>query len=275
MPELPEVEFVARQLLAELIGRAVVGVEVRWPGAISAPNAAALAAGVRGRRFVAVSRRAKHLLLALDSGATLVIHRRMTGNLTLAPAGAEPLYLRVRFSLDDGRDLIFSDPRKFGRIALLSRPELEQALAALGPEPLEDAFTSAVLAQRLAGCERALKALLLDQTVIAGLGNIYADEALFRARLHPLRAGASLSPAEIAALRRGIRSALWTGLEHGGTTFGRHRDLYDETGTNVQHLDVYRRTGDPCRRCGTRIERIVVVQRGTHFCPRCQPAARE
>jgi formamidopyrimidine-DNA glycosylase len=275
MPELPEVEYVARQLRAALVGRAIVAVEVGWARAISAPEVEAFRAAVRGRRIVAVSRRAKHLLIALDSGETLVIHRRMSGNVTLVAAGAEPLYTRVRFTLDDGRDLVFSDPRKFGRIALLAPSELEAMLDALGPEPLEEDFTPEVLAQRLAGRERALKALLLDQAVIAGLGNIYADEALFRARLHPLRAGASLAPAEVAALRWGIRDALRTGLEHGGTTIGRHRDAYDEAGTNLDHLDVYRRTGQPCRRCGTAIARIVVAQRGTHFCPRCQPAPTE
>jgi formamidopyrimidine-DNA glycosylase len=275
MPELPEVEYVARQLRAALVGRAIVAVEVSWARAISAPEVEAFRAAVRGRRIVAVSRRAKHLLIALDSGETLVIHRRMSGNVTLVAAGAEPLYTRVRFTLDDGRDLVFSDPRKFGRIALLAPSELEAMLDALGPEPLEEDFTPEVLAQRLAGRERALKALLLDQAVIAGLGNIYADEALFRARLHPLRAGASLAPAEVAALRWGIRDALRTGLEHGGTTIGRHRDAYDEAGTNLDHLDVYQRTGQPCRRCGTAIARIVVAQRGTHFCPRCQPAPTE
>jgi formamidopyrimidine-DNA glycosylase len=272
MPELPEVEYVARQLRAALVGRTIVAAEVRWPRAISAPEAEAFPAAVRGRRVTAVRRRAKHLLITLDSDETLVIHRRMSGNLTLVPAGAEPLYTRVRLTLDDGRDLIFSDPRKFGRIALLAPSALEAALDALGPEPLEDDFTPDVLAERLAGRERGLKALLLDQAVIAGLGNIYADEALYRARLHPLRAGASLTPAEVATLRWGIRDALRTGLEHGGTTFGRHRDAYDEAGTNLDHLDVYRRTGQPCRRCGTPIARIVVAQRGTHFCPRCQPA---
>lgn len=149
---------------------------------------------------------------------------------------------------------------------------MKAALAPLGPEPLADTFTTAVLTERLAGRDRALKALLLDQTIIAGLGNIYADEALFRARLHPLRTGASLTAAEVASLRWGIREALRTGIAHGGTTFGRHRDVYDEAGTNLEHLDVYRRTGQPCRRCGTAIARIEVAQRGTHFCPRCQPA---
>jgi formamidopyrimidine-DNA glycosylase len=271
MPELPEVEYVARQLRAELVGRTVVAAEVRWARAISAPDVDTFGAALRGQRVVAVSRRAKHLLIALESADTMVIHRRMSGNLTLASSGAEPLYTRVRFELDDGRVLIFSDPRKFGRIALLAPSELDAVLGVLGPEPLEDDFTPEVLAERLAGRERALKALLLDQTVIAGLGNIYADEALFRARLHPLRTGGDLTSAELAALRWGIRDALRTGLDHGGTTFGRHRDVYDEAGTNVEHLDVYRRTGQPCRRCGTSITRIVVAQRGTHFCPRCQP----
>jgi formamidopyrimidine-DNA glycosylase len=275
MPELPEVEYVARQLRAAMEGRTVVAAEVRWSKAISVPAVEEFCAALRGQRVVGVSRRAKHLLVALESAGTLVIHRRMTGNLTLVPSGAEPLYTRVRFALDDGRDLIFSDPRKFGRIALLAPDELEAALGALGPEPLEDAFTPEVLAERLAGRGRALKALLLDQTVIAGLGNIYADEALYRARLHPTRAAASLTQAEVAALCWGIRDALRTGLEHGGTTFGRHRDAYDEAGTNVDHLDVYRRTGQPCRRCGTAIVRIAVAQRGTHFCPRCQPIARD
>jgi formamidopyrimidine-DNA glycosylase len=275
MPELPEVEIVSRQLQTELVGRVIMAVDVRWPGAINAPDVEGFIASVCGRRVVTVGRRAKHLLLTLDTGAALVIHRRMTGNLTLAPAGVEPLYTRVRFTLDDGRDLIFTDPRKFGRIALLTPSELATSLAALGPEPLAEDFTPAVLAERLGGRDRALKALLLDQTVIAGLGNIYADEALFRARLHPLRTGISLTVAEIAALRWGIRDALRTGLEHGGTTIGRHRDVYDEAGTNVEHLDVYRRTGQPCRRCGTAIKRIVVAQRGTHFCPRCQPAAED
>jgi formamidopyrimidine-DNA glycosylase len=275
MPELPEVEYVARQLRNELVGRTVVALDVRWPRAVSTPDVEHFAAGIRGRRVVAVGRRAKHLLIALDSGDTLAIHRRMTGNLTLATVGAEPAYVRVRLVLDDGRDLVFSDPRKFGRLALLSPEDLEAAMAALGPEPLADDFTPEVLAQRLAGRERALKALLLDQSVVAGLGNIYADEALYRARLHPLRTGASLTMAEAAALRWGIRDALRTGIEHGGTTFGRHRGIYEEAGTNLEHLDVYRRTGQPCRRCSTLIARIVVAQRGTHFCPRCQPRAED
>ena len=141
----------------------------------------------------------------------------------------------------------------------------------LGPEPLEDAFTPAALAARLAGHAGAIKAVLLDQRVVAGLGNIYADEALFRAGIHPLRPAASLAAEEIARLHAGIQGALTTGIAHGGTTFGRHRDVYNEAGVNLEHVEVYRRTGQPCLRCGAPIERIVVAQRGTHFCPHCQP----
>lgn len=273
MPELPEVEYVARQLRATLIGRRIVGVETRWERSIEGVAPERFAALVSGRAVTAVGRRAKYLLLTLDDGTLLTIHRRMSGNLLLWAAGEpEPLYLRVVFTLDDGRRLAYTDPRKFGRIALVAPGEaLPAALAALGPEPLEDAFTPATLQARLAGRRSAIKAVLLDQRVVAGLGNIYADEALYRARIHPLRAADSLTPDEVARLHAGIRGALETGIAHGGTTFGRHRDIYDEAGVNLEHVEVYRRTGQPCPRCGTPIERIVVAQRGTHFCPHCQP----
>lgn len=273
MPELPEVEYVARQLRDMLIGRAILRADVSWPRAIATPDPAEFAARIAGQRVTHIARRGKYLLIGLDHGETLVVHRRMSGNLVLCAAGAEVAYARARFALDDGRALVYSDPRKFGRLALVAGDDLPAFFAALGPEPLDDAFTPEVLAARLAGRARAIKALLLDQTVVAGLGNIYADEALFRARLHPLRPGDSLSPDEIAALRNAIQAALATGIAHGGTTFGRHRDLYDEAGTNLDYIEVYRRTGQPCVRCGTPIERMVVAQRGTHFCPHCQPRA--
>jgi formamidopyrimidine-DNA glycosylase len=196
----------------------------------------------------------------------------MSGNLTFAAAGVEVPYTRVRLLLGDGRQLAYSDPRKFGRLMLLRGEELAEAFAALGPEPLDPAFTPEALAARLANRPRAIKALLLDQSVVAGLGNIYTDEALFRAGVHPLRPAGSLTPDEVAALHTGIQGALRTGIEHGGTTFGRHRDVYDEAGSNLEHVEVYQRTGQPCVRCGTPVERIVVAQRGTHFCPHCQPA---
>ena len=274
MPELPEVEHVARQLRATLVGRRFTGAEARWARAIEGMTPAEFAAGVTGRAVTAVGRRAKYLLLTLDDDRQVVIHRRMSGNLSLrGPDDAEPPYVRVALNLDDGRRRYYTDPRKFGRLALISPDAPPPALAALGPEPLEEDFTTVALAVRLAGSRRAIKAALLDQRVVAGLGNIYADEALFRARIHPLRPAGSLSGDELARLREGIQGALMTGLAHGGTTFGRYRDLYDEEGDNLDFVEAYQRTGQPCLRCGTPIARITVAQRGTHFCPQCQPVS--
>jgi formamidopyrimidine-DNA glycosylase len=272
MPELPEVEYIARQLRRELVGRTFTGVDVEWPRAVAGTDATEFTARVVGQRVTEIGRRGKYLLISLSDGDTLVVHRRMTGNLVFARLDQVIPYTRVRFDLDDGSQLAFSDPRKFGRLMLAAAGELPHVLGGLGPEPLEAAFTPQALAMQLAGRSTAIKALLLDQSAIAGLGNIYADEALFRAGTHPLRPAASLTADEVAALHAGIRSALLTGIEHGGTTFGRHRDVHNEAGTNREHLDVYRRAGQPCHRCGAAIQRIVVAQRGTHFCSRCQPA---
>jgi formamidopyrimidine-DNA glycosylase len=271
MPELPEVEHVARQLREALVGRSIVGARVYWPRAIAGMEPEDFVARLTGRRVSGTGRRAKYLLIRLDDGDVLVVHRRMSGNLTLADPSKEYPYTRVELCLDDGRRLLYTDPRKFGRLALVPGDELPTFFAPLGPEPLEDDFTPQVLAERLAGRQRPIKALLLDQGVVAGLGNIYADEALFRAGIHPLRPAASLTPDEIARLHAGIRGALQAGIDHRGTTFGRYRDVYDQAGENLGHVEVYQRTGEPCVRCGTPIQRIVVAQRGTHFCPHCQP----
>lgn len=271
MPELPEVEHVARQLRVALIGRRIVAAEVHWERSIARPSAREFVARVASQQVTGIDRRGKYLLIALSAGDALVVHRRMSGNLTFAATGVEVPYARVRLLLDDGQQLVYSDPRKFGRLMLLPLADVASALGSLGPEPLDPAFTPEALGVRLANRPRAIKALLLDQSVVAGLGNIYADESLFRAGIHPLRPASSLAPHEVAALREGIQGALTTGIEHGGTTFGRHRDAYDEAGSNLEHVEVYRRTGQPCVRCGTLIVRIVVAQRGTHFCPYCQP----
>lgn len=270
MPELPEVEYVARQLRADLVGHTIMRAHVLWARSIQEMDAAEFESRVAGRQVAGIGRRGKYLLISLAGGEALIVHRRMSGNLILGHPTDEVLYARVTFDLDDGRRLVYSDPRKFGRLALMSESALESYFAALGPEPLDVAFTPDVLAVRLAGSDRALKALLLDQSVVAGLGNIYADEALFRAALHPMRTAGSLNRREVTALHAGIQGALLTGIAHGGTTFGRHRDAYNEAGTNLEHVEVYRRTGLPCVRCGAPIERIVVAQRGTHFCPQCQ-----
>jgi formamidopyrimidine-DNA glycosylase len=272
MPELPEVEYVARQLRQALVGSRIMRAEVLWPRTVSPMAPEELIARLTGRRVLAVWRRAKYLMLTLDSGESVVIHRRMSGNLRLARADEDAPYTRVALLLSNGRRLLFTDPRKFGRMTVAAPEELPALFSKLGPEPLDADFTPDILAERLARRGRAIKAALLDQSVVAGLGNIYADEALFRARIHPLMSAATLTPDEIAALHVGIQEALQTGIDHGGTTFGRHRGLYDEPGSNLEHVQVYRRTGQPCPRCGTSIARIRVAQRSAHFCPQCQPA---
>lgn len=273
MPELPEVEYVARQLRATLPGHRFTGADVRWPRTTDGMEPAVFAAALTGRTVTEIGLRAKYLLVTLDDGAILVIHRRMSGNLALRRVEEpEPPYVRVALDLDDGRRLYYTDPRKFGRLTLVSPGAPPAKFAELGPEPLDDSFTASSLAARLMGSRRALKAVLLDQWVVAGLGNIYADEALYRARLHPLRQAGSLTTEEVARLHAGIKGALTTGIAHGGTTFGRHLDLYEEAGSNLEHVDVYRKTGQPCSRCGTPIARITIAQRSAHFCPTCQRA---
>ena len=271
MPELPEVEYVARQLREDLVGHIIEGVVVSWPRSVQGMSLEEFAARLAGRRVVGVARRGKYLLVQLDGEETLVVHRRMSGNLILSPPASDVLYVRVAFTLDDGRRLLYSDPRKFGRLTVAADEDLPRLFATLGPEPLDETFTGEALLERLHDQRRAIKAALLDQEVVAGLGNIYADESLYRAGIHPLRPAGSLTPEEAAALRDAIQATLLTGIAHGGTTFGRHRDAYNEAGTNLEHVEVYRHTGEPCPRCGTPIQRIVVAQRGTHFCPSCQP----
>ena len=185
------------------------------------------------------------------------------------------LYCRVCFNLADGRRLLFTDPRKFGRIELWPSEREQEALKGLGTEPLSDEFTLAMLAQSLVGRKGPIKQALLNQEVIAGLGNIYADEALYYAFIHPLRRANSLTPAEVQLLHEGIVSVLTLGIEHGGTSFSEYRDLWGEAGDNYNHVRVYHQQGKPCPRCGTPIERIVVAQRSTHFCPNCQKLTLE
>ena len=274
MPELPEVEYIARQLRAELIGRRIEAVQVLWLRTLGGLTAEEFAARVVGHTVRTVGRRAKYLLLTLDDDQTLIVHRRMSGNLVFLEGEEHDPYTRVCFQLDDGRRLVYTDPRKFGRVLLVWPEALAQVFEHIGPEPLEAAFTPEVLAERLAGRQRPIKAVLLDQTVIAGLGNIYADEALWQARIHPLRVAATLTTDEVAALRDAIQAVLATGIEHGGTTFGRHRDVYNEAGRNLEHVQVYQHTGQPCLRCGTPIARLRVAQRSTHYCPHCQRLAQ-
>ncbi|MCW5851748.1 MAG: bifunctional DNA-formamidopyrimidine glycosylase/DNA-(apurinic or apyrimidinic site) lyase [Anaerolineae bacterium] len=263
MPELPEVETYARQL-AVLKGRTFLGAQVDW--ARSVPTGAeALGPRIAGQTILAVQRRGKYIVFQL-SDDWLLVHLKMTGELQVQPA-REPvdIHHRVVFDLDGGEQLRFHDPRKFGRVYLVADPA--EVTGPLGPEPLEELFTPEVLQVRLHGRRGRLKSLLLDQTFVAGLGNIYADEALHRARLHPLRAADTLTADEQARLYQAIRDVLAQGVANRGTNL----DWAYTQGTNQDALRVFHRHGQPCPTCGTPVERILVGQRGTHFCPQCQP----
>jgi formamidopyrimidine-DNA glycosylase len=272
MPELPEVEHAARSLGAQIIGRTIVAVtRLDWERMVETPAVEQFLELLLGRRILAAGRRAKWIVLTLDSGWTLALHLRMSGSVRVHDAEAQPsVYVHLALLLDDNRQVFFHDTRKFGRARLLDAEGLAALDSAHGVEPLSDAFTPALLAELLRRRRAKLKPLLLDQKVIAGIGNIYADEALWNAQLHPLRSSDSLDDDEIARLHSGIRLALLQGLENGGSTLRDYRNGYGEPGSHQQHFNVYDRRGQPCPRCGTPIEKIVVGQRGTHFCPFCQ-----
>ena len=296
MPELPEVETVARDLQHWVAGATITGATVYWDRTIRHPQPSErFAAEISGATIRRVDRRAKTVLIHLEDGRVMTVALRMTGALIVVPGDApsDP-YARAVFALADGRELRYRDVRKFGRIGLWpggglrsvgagrgarSRRVSEdtgtyrigEVFSGHGPEPLSGRFTAARLAERLSRRSAKLKTLLLDQSFIAGVGNIYADEALWRACLHPLRAADTLTPADVRRLHRAVRQVLREGIANRGASFSDYVDARGEEGGNAERLAVYRRTGQPCYRCGRRIERIVVGQRSTHFCPRCQP----
>ena len=275
MPELPEVETVRRRLAPVLEGATIASAEILDPRLTRPVPPAVVADALVGERVASVDRRGKYLLCRLESGRTLVVHLRMTGSLRHAPAGELPddAYRRATLVLDTGADLGYRDVRRFGTWELLDPGHLRPYLAArVGPEPLGPSFTAARMARILEGRRAPIKAVLLDQRRIAGIGNIYADEALWRAGIHPRRPAGELAPEEVARLHRAVRAALRRGIELQGSTL---RDYVTPDGGNggMQHeFHVYGRLGEPCDRCGRPIERTVVGGRGTWFCGHCQPA---
>ena len=290
VPELPEVETIRRQIEPEVVGRTIAGARIldeRWTRPLPpAPIAARLA----GREIVSVGRRGKYLLVGLDDGSTLLMHLRMTGNLLLAERGeearrfggerlyessSEPRYLKAELELDDGRLLQFTDPRRFGHASLLEPGELGPYLdARIGVEPLSDELTPELIGRLAEGRTAPLKSFLLDQRGIAGIGNIYADEALHRAELHPLSPAGSMRREHWEALHEGIVAALEEGLRNGGASIDDYRDSRGEEGSMQDEFLVHTRAGEECPRCGERINRIVVGGRSTYFCPACQVRLR-
>jgi len=269
MPELPEVETFVRALRRPLVGRTIVDVQNDWPRHVVLPPPDELRERIAGRRIEAIDRRGKYLVFSLSDDETLIIHLKMSGHLSVVPADApSDAYAHTVFALDDGRELRFRDPRKFGRVYLVRDPA--QVVGPLGPEPLAEDFTVEQLAARLAGRRRVLKPLLLDQTFIAGIGNIYADEALFDAGLRPTRRSDTLTADEVAALHRAIRKVLALGIEREGASISTYVKPDGEKGAMQNAVAVFRRTGFPCYTCGEPITRIVLGGRSTHFCPNCQ-----
>jgi formamidopyrimidine-DNA glycosylase len=264
LPELPEVETIVRSLRPALTGETIQSAAILWARTLAAPTIEELNARLPGQTIRSLGRRGKHILIHLER-ETLIIHLRMSGDLRVE-AGHLPLLAHDRavFNFASGQRLVFINPRKFGRVWLVSDPA--EFLHKLGPEPLDDAFTPEVFYQRLMHHKRQIKPLLLDQHFLAGMGNIYTDEALHQARLHPLRLSNSLTRSDAERLLLAMRNVLQEGIRRNGSSI----DWVYRGGSFQNDFQVYQRTGEPCAVCGTTIERILVGQRGTHFCPVCQ-----
>src|SRR5215212_5672961 len=283
MPELPEVETVARDLRGLVVGARISGVRVTWLKTLRSQDPDAFAAAVVGRQIVATSRRAKLVVLELDDTTAITIHLKMTGQLFVLRQGRpDDPYVRLVLEFDDGRELRFRDIRKFGRVGVAGRNattgDLEGELGAkgfkgFGPEPLEPSFTPRVFRKRIRSRKGRLKPLLLDQAFIAGVGNIYADEALWASRLHPLRSASSLRPADEGRLYRELTRILAEAVARRGSSIDDYT-APEGDGEMQERLLVYQRAGDPCVRCGRPIRRIVVGGRSTHFCSWCQRLPR-
>ena len=274
MPELPEVETVVKDLNSRNVcGCSIASVTVGWPRTVASHSPASFKRTLKGLVIRDIARRGKHIIIHLSTGKRLFIHLRMTGKLLFQPEDYLPgRHDHVVFQLSDNRKIVFNDPRKFGRMTLVAQGA--DPTAKLGPEPLGKAFTAPWLAKALGARSRQLKPLLLDQEFIAGLGNIYVDEALWEARLHPERISRTLSGEEAAALHKAIRKVLSRGIRNCGTSLGdggtNFYSVAGRRGRNADQLNVFRRTGEPCPACGSAIERVIVGQRSTHICPQCQ-----
>jgi formamidopyrimidine-DNA glycosylase len=274
MPELPEVETIRRDLEPEITGRTVTGVRFHHDDIVLSPSdAASLPAQLEGRRIEAVGRRGKYLLLHLDRDSVLQVQLRMSGRFALSvepPDPAEFRHIAARFALDDGRTLYYDDMRRLGGFRLLGRAVWERESKRRGPAPLGPGYRATHLGEALAGTRAPVKNALLDQRRLAGVGNIYASEALFRAAVDPRRRGRELGVGEVRRLHRAVRAVLREAIDDAGTTFSLYRAVNGRSGEFQARLRVYGREGEPCRRCGHPIARIVQAGRSTYYCPGCQ-----
>jgi formamidopyrimidine-DNA glycosylase len=268
MPELPEVETIKNYLLPRVAGRRFIGVTLLWARLVRQPSPEEFCHRIAGQTIRDMGRRGKYLLFYLDR-ETLIIHLKMTGVLLLQPSPAElEPHTRAVFHLDNGMELHFRDQRKFGAIWLVE--DTTEVICRLGPEPLTHSFTPEALSDILSRHNIPIKALLCDQNLIAGIGNMYADEALFAAGIHPMTPAKELSGKEVEQLHKAIRQVLTTAIGHGGASINTYQHPNGERGTAHLSFQVAHRGGKPCPVCGTAIERIPIRGRGTYFCPRCQ-----
>ena len=274
MPELPEVETIARQL-SVVVGARILRAEMGESRVVRFPGAPEMERRLAGLAILGVTRRGKFLSLLFAHGDELVIHLGMTGHLQVVRA-TDPVarHTHLRLVLDDGREVRYDDSRRFGRLAMGRHTELvaRRVLPTLAKEPLGQ-WTGGDLSRALGSSRQPVKVALLDQGRVAGLGNIYVDESLWRARVHPLRPANSLSSKELRRLHRAIRQVLRLAIEAGGSSIDDYRDARGEKGRMQDQLQVYGRQGQPCRRCGRPVEKLTLAGRGTHFCARCQPSA--
>jgi len=269
MPELPEVETIKKQLMPLVVGHRILSIEFLWPKTLLSPSVTEFNQLVEGHVIKELDRRGKYLILHLDNGDAILVHLRMTGSFLVCEDNTlSSKHTRAVVHLDGGLKMFFIDPRKFGKFQLVS--EESSPLLKLGPEPMSDIFTAQRLSAVIEGRKIPVKALLVDQTVVAGIGNMYADEALYESGIHPLRTADSLSVQEIERLHGAIRQVLKKAIESGGASVSNYFHPDGAKGNAQEDFQVAHRRGENCLTCGEPIERIVVRQRGTYFCPKCQ-----
>jgi formamidopyrimidine-DNA glycosylase len=269
MPELPEVETIKNELAPWVVGQSFTQVTILDTELVCGSSAEEVRRGLIGQKVESLERRGKYLIFHLSNGRSLIIHLRMTGSLLLNPGGVDR-YARAVFHLSNGHRFVFSDRRRLGLIWLVD--DADTVVCKLGPEPLGESFTPGILGQRLSRHHIPIKAALLDQCIVAGIGNMYADEALFAARIHPLRKADALSPEEVQTLYQSIRRVLGAAIGSKGASVDTYVRPEGELGTAHFDFKVAHKGGEPCPVCGSTIQRVPVQNRGTCFCPRCQPS---